>query len=139
MASENVELVRRFLRFFERLNRDPRLDSSWDDALEVLAPDFEYREDPAWPGAGTYQGIAGLRQAATGYRDVFGEQHFEAEDFIDAGDRVVVFYKWWARSDRGNEAEMRQAGIFDVRDGRIVSLQVVFDREQALEQAGLRK
>ena len=33
---------------------------------------------------------------------------------------------------------MHQAGIFTVRDGKLASWQVVFDRDQALEVAGLR-
>jgi hypothetical protein len=32
---------------------------------------------------------------------------------------------------------MHQAGIFTVRDGRLASWQVVFDREKALAAAGL--
>lgn len=134
MASANVELVR---RFFARLSGDPRRDSSWDDAHDVLASDFEYREDPTWPGAGIYHGINGFRQAATDYREALGELSVEAEDFIDAGDRVVVLYTWRARTDRGIEAEMRQAGIFEVRDGRIAVWQIFFDREQALKTVGL--
>ena len=136
MGSDSVELVR---RLFERLNRDLRLDSSWDDAHDVLASDFEYREDPAWPGAAAYRGIDALRRVATDYREVLGEMSVEAEDFIDVGDRVVALYTWRARTDRGLEAEARQAGIFEVREGRIALWQIYFDREQALKDEGLEQ
>jgi limonene-1,2-epoxide hydrolase len=50
----------------------------------------------------------------------------------------VAFIRFWARGQGGAEAEMHQAGIFTVRDGKLASWQVVFDRDQALEAAGLR-
>jgi ketosteroid isomerase-like protein len=136
VASANVELVR---RFFERLSGDPQVDSNWNDALSVLASDFEYREDPVWPGASTYRGIDAFRRAVIDYREMLGEMSVEAEDFIDAGDCVVALYTWRARTDRGIEAEARQAGIFEVRAGRITTWQIYFDREQALKDAGVRR
>jgi ketosteroid isomerase-like protein len=63
----------------------------------------------------------------------------EVERTFDAGDSVVAFIRFWARGQGGAEAEMHQAGIFTVRDGKLASWQVVFDRDQALEAAGLRE
>jgi ketosteroid isomerase-like protein len=137
MSRENVEIVRATFR--DLLNRDPRLDESWLDASELLHPDFEYREDTSWPGAGTYRGIEAFRQVTSGYAEAFEEMRLEAEEIFDAGDCVVAFVRFWARGQSGTEAEMHQAGIFTVRDGKLASWQVVFDRDQALEAAGLRE
>ena len=135
MSQENVEIVRAVIR--DVLNRDPHLDESWRDASEVYHEDFEYREDASWPGAGTYRGIDAFRKVTSAYSEAFEEMTLEVERTFDAGDCVVAFIRLWARGQGGAEAEMHQAGIFTVRDGRLASWQVVFDRAEALEAAGL--
>ena len=135
MSQENVEVVRSF--FQDRLTRDPHSDDSWVDALEIVHQDFEYREDPRWPGAGVYRGIDAFREVVSGYFEAFGEMALEAEEIIDAGECVLVLINFWARGVSGPEAVMHQAGIFTVREGKIASWQVVFDRAEALEAAGL--
>src|SRR5204862_546746 len=136
MSQENVGVVRG--AFDEFINRDPSLDASWRDASDFLDPDFEYREDPGWPGAGAYRGISAFREVATAYYETFGEMRLEAEKILDVDDRILVLIRFWARGASGAEAEMRQAGIFTARDGRVASWQVVFDRTEALEAVGLR-
>jgi ketosteroid isomerase-like protein len=135
MSQENVEVVRRF--FQEVLSRDPRLEETWRDAPDYFDPDFEYREDPAWPGAGTYRGIPAFRRVVSGYSEAFPAMTLRADELFDAGDRVVVFISFWARGQSGADAPMRQAGIFSVRQGRVASWQVVFDRAEALKAVGL--
>jgi ketosteroid isomerase-like protein len=137
MSQENVDVVR--VAFRDLLNRDPRLDETWRDAPEFLHEDFEYREDSSWPGAGTYRGIEAFRKVASDYAEAFERMTLEVERMFDAGDCVVAFIRFWARGQGGTEAEMHQAGIFTVRDGRMASWQVVFDRGRALEAAGLRE
>ena len=135
MSQDNVEIVR--TAFLDSLNRDPRLDESWRDASDFYDENFEYREDPSWPGAGTYRGIEAFRKVTSDYAEAFEEMTLELERTFDAGDCVVAFIRFWARGQGGAEAEMHQAGIFTVRDGKLASWQVVFDRDQALEAAGL--
>ncbi|MDQ6811842.1 MAG: ester cyclase [Actinomycetota bacterium] len=129
-----MEIVRRF--FQDSLTRDPQSDATWRDALDLVHQDFEYREDPRWPGAGTYKGIAAFQEVVSGYFEALGEMVLEAEEIIDAGDCVVALIRFWARGASGAEAVMLQAGIFTVRDGKIATWQVVFDRAEALEAVG---
>jgi ketosteroid isomerase-like protein len=129
MSREDVEIVR--AAFEAGINRDPRLESTWRWASQWLDPGFEYREDPSWPGAGSYTGIDAFREAAAAYYEVLSEMHFKAEEFIDAGDRVLVLMRWKARGRSGIEAEMEQAGIFTVKAGKVASWQVVLDWEEA--------
>jgi len=136
MSSEDVEIVREVIE--RGLNLDPRLDSTRRFASAQLDPDFEYREDPALPGSGTYRGIPAFLEATRAYYDVLDEMRLEPEEYFDAGDRVLVVIRWWARGKSGVEAEMRQAGIFTVRDGKVASWQVIFDCEQAFRVVGLR-
>src|SRR6478752_4174138 len=109
MSQEIVDLIQRL--FAEFLNRDPRLDATWEDAGALLASDFVYSEDPRWPGADTYRGIPALRDALSGYFDALGEMRVEADQLFDAGDRIVAFMNWWARGASGADAEMHQAAI----------------------------
>jgi ketosteroid isomerase-like protein len=136
MSSKDVEIVREV--FEARINLDPRLDSTWRDASKWLDPEFEYREDPAWPGAGTYKGIAAFREVMSSYFDALSESRVEVEEIVDAGDRVLLVFNWWARGKSGAEGELRQAGIFTVREGRVASWQVLFDCEEAFRAVGLR-
>jgi ketosteroid isomerase-like protein len=137
LSQENVELIERL--FDEFVNRDPRLDATWEAVGTLLAPDVVYNEDPRWPGADTYCGIPALRGALTSYFDALGEMRVEAEQFFDAGECVVVFMNWWARGASGADAEMSQAAIFTVRDGTIARWQVVFDRAEALNAVVLEE
>src|SRR5919204_6144022 len=95
MSQENVEIVLAIVR--DVFNRDPTLDETWRVASEFLDPDFDYREDPSWPGAGTYRGIEAFRKVASGYAEAFGRMTLEVEETFDAGDRVVAFIRFWAR------------------------------------------
>jgi ketosteroid isomerase-like protein len=137
MSQENVEIV--LAAVGDAFNRDPTLEETWRDMSDFLDPDFEYREDPSWPGAGTYRGIEAFRKVVSGYAEAFGKMTLEVEQAFDAGDRVLAFIRFWARGRRGAEAVMHQAGIFTVRDGKLASWQVVFDRNEALGAAGLRE
>jgi ketosteroid isomerase-like protein len=137
MSQENVEVVRRF--FEEWVNSDPRREESWREASTYLDPDFEYREDAAWPGAGTHRGIPAFRQVVSGYSQAFAEMRLEAEEIFDAGDRVLALICWAARGQHGADAVMHQAGIFTVRRGRVASWQVFFDPSEALKAVGLEE
>ena len=135
MSQENVALVR---KAFEAWGSETAYSAGWIEAvLPFLDSEFEYREDPAWPGAGTYRGIPAFRRVMSGYFDAFAAQRVDTEEFLDAGDRVLVFMSWWARSHSGVEAVWPQAFIFTVRRGRLTSCQVVFDRSEALKAVGL--
>jgi ketosteroid isomerase-like protein len=137
VSRDDVGVVREVLE--EGINLDPRLESTWERASEWLAPDFEYREDPSLPGAGVHMGIPAFREAVTAYYDAMREMHLEVEECFDAGDRVLVVLRWWARGKSGVEAEMIQAGIFTVRNGKVASWQVVFDCDEAFRAVGLRR
>jgi len=137
MSEADVELVARMFREF--VNRDPSDDESWRVARDLLDPDFEYSEDPDWPGSSTYHGVDAFEQVVRGYAEAFREMRLDAEEIIDAGDRVLVLIHWWARGESGVEAVMDQAGIFTVRDGRVASWQVIFDRDRAFEAVGLSR
>jgi uncharacterized protein len=132
MSAANVEVVRRAIEAFSRGD----LDAAAAEA--VYAPDVEFHEDPKLLEPGVYRGREEIEAYFRQFLDSFEEYRFEIEELLDAGDRVVVFNRQWARGKgSGAEVEMRNAWVFTLRDGRIVRVQPYWDRSAAMEAAGL--
>ena len=132
MSQENVEMVRRAYDAFLR--------SDWNSLSELIDPDFEFR--------GTVGGLeeGRIARGAQQFREVFekedldawDERRFEPEDFIDAGDCVVVLQREYRRGrGSGVELETETAIVFGMRGGRIMHIQGYMDRFLALEAVGL--
>jgi ketosteroid isomerase-like protein len=131
MSQENVEIVKRSYEAFNR--RDV------DGAMELLDPEVELH--------GTIGGLEedlvvrgpdGIRQRfEIEDNDIWDEHRIEPQEFIDAGDRVVVLQREYQRSKGGVELVIDTASILDLRGGRIVRMQGYMDRAAALEAAGL--
>jgi uncharacterized protein len=87
----------------------------------------------------TYTGIEGVRAMLADRDEVWEEFRFEPDEFLDAGDRVLVIGRWVGKG-RGSGVEVVQpiAHIFTLRDGRIVRSELGYsDRGAALKAAGL--
>ena len=62
----------------------------------------------------------------------------EAEEFLDAGDLVVVLIRWRGRGkESGVDVEAEGAHLWQLRDGKAVRWDVYRDRARALAAAGL--
>ncbi len=70
--------------------------------------------------------------------EIWDEHRIEPQEFIDAGDQVVVLQREYQRGkSSGVELVVDTASILDLRDGRIVRMQGYMDRAAALGAAGL--
>jgi ketosteroid isomerase-like protein len=131
MSQENVEVVRRMCEAF--------LAGDVPSALAVL------HADVTWHGT-----IGGLEEqvSAHGHDEVIAgfveslrdwERHrLEVEDYLDAGDRVVVLWHEVGRGKAsGVDVESRTAVVYTVRGDEVVEVQGYMDRQQALDAAGL--
>ena len=129
MSRENVEVVRRIVEAFSR--EDP------EEALAGIASDVRWRavEDPE-----TQHGHQGVVKSVTGWLGVWDEHRLEAEEFIEAGDHVLVVAHFWARG-RGSGAQIdeRYFQVWTVRDGKVVAFREYRDKAQALNAVGLRE
>jgi ketosteroid isomerase-like protein len=140
MSRENVELVR------------SAFDETTVDLLElfgsgipagadfsVLADDVEIVFVGLEPGLvdGSYTGVAGLVE---GWQDwLYPWSRYEAvfEDFIDAGDEVVVLVRLCGETKHGGVAiEQQAAAVWTIEEGRVVKLAFHLDRRAALVSAG---
>ncbi len=132
MSQENVEIVRE--AFEASLGGDQKTTA------RLVDPKVEFH--------GTVGGLEegriahGLAQIAQEFEErdleAWEERRLEAEEFIDAGDNVVVLLHEYRRGrGSGVELESETAVVFAVREGRVVRIQGYMDRDAALEAAGL--
>ena len=130
MSSENVAVVRRYIEDFNR--RD------FDSLIADTDPAVELAEWPEAPGAQTYHGPDGLRQAFEKWFESWEWMHLDIAEITDAGDHVLVRLNQRARgSGSGIEVELMSHNVYTFRDGKVVRVQLFIDREPALEAAGL--
>jgi ketosteroid isomerase-like protein len=134
MSRENVEVVREAFEAFQ--GRD------LEKTAQLVDPEVEFH--------GT---VGGLQegQIAHGQSQIdqvfeeedleaWEERRLEAEEFIDAGDDVVVLLHEYRRGrGSGIELETETAVVVAVSGGRVVRIQGYMDRHAALEAAGLRE
>jgi ketosteroid isomerase-like protein len=111
----------------DRLFRD-----HYDEQVEIRMP-ADYPE-----GEQVLYGRQGMSRVIAMLRDSWTEWRFEAERFIDAGKCVVVFIRVLARGGAsGLPSERETAHVWVVHDGRLSSIQIYRDREDALKAVGL--
>jgi ketosteroid isomerase-like protein len=131
MSQENVEIVRNALDAFNR--------GDWDAALKDATPDFELDFSRA---IGPQHGVFRLDQIR-GFWDEFLEPwkslRIEADEFIEAGEDVVVPVTGYMRGRDGIEVTARRTWVYTFREGAIVRLSQFQERQEALEAAGLRE
>jgi hypothetical protein len=87
-----------------------------------------------------------LRQPGSGHapvgaatRDVGRRRREPTTDYMDAGDRVVVRWRWWGQAHDGPDWTLEITGVYTVRMGRFFIMEFFFDHDDALEAAGLRE
>jgi uncharacterized protein len=132
MSQENVEFVRRGWEAYER--------GDLSTALATLSPDLITYVAPPIPVAGTYHGPEGLLQLTLDWAEGFDELVVTAEEYIDAGDQVVVRVRHRASgAESGVPVETDIWYVFTIRAGKTVRADVFNDRNEALEAAGLRE
>jgi uncharacterized protein len=135
MSQENVETVRGGYEAFAR--------GDLDAVLDRLAPDVDWHPAIA-PilGVETVRGREAVRRFFT--RDLFeGFDQFRAEplSFEDLGDdHVLVMVRYVGRGERsGIEMDQRFATLYELRDGKTVTMRDYLTRAEALETARLRE
>src|SRR2546423_14160017 len=111
MSQGNVEVVR---KGYEALNQ-----GGVEAVLVFIDPDFEMEVPPdVSPEPQTLRGYEGIRQWFEAASDALEEIRIEPEEFIDAGDQVVVPVRIIARGrGSGIEAEQRVTQVWALRNG----------------------
>jgi len=143
MSQDNLDVVRRLYADGgpfalplgpegERALLDHLFEEYYDEHLQVVMP-------PDYPeGEQVYVGRRGMSKLIGGLRDSWTKWRFEAERFIDVGERVIVLIRVVAEGGASGIATAREtAHLWTLRAGRLTSIQIYRDRGQALEAVGL--
>jgi ketosteroid isomerase-like protein len=131
MSQENLELVR---LVFEAFNSEDieRIVAFTHPELEVEVPP-ELSAEPD-----TYRGPDGIRRYFRSFQEVMDEIRFEPEQLWDAGDSVVVALRLTAKGRQtAIPVEQRTAGVWTIRDGKVMRIRAYRSPSEALEAAGV--
>jgi ketosteroid isomerase-like protein len=136
MSQENVDLARRDIA--ARSVRD------WAALAEIWHPDIELVVLPKLElvaGAGKFRGIGEIRPLFESLSDLYSDYRVEANEVIDAGDRVVTVERIAGRGLKGSGAEAwvheDLFRLMSFKEGRIWRIKEYPSRGEALAAAGL--
>jgi uncharacterized protein len=131
MSQENVEIVRRSYNAYARGNMD--------SALTALDPEIEIYDHDI-PDSGEYRGLDGLFRWQADWESSWESWRWEAEDFVDAGDRVVAVLRVHAKGrGSGADVERLDGAVWTLRDGKCIRLDYYGSKAEALEAVGRRE
>jgi uncharacterized protein len=126
MSSSNLEIVR---QGFEAYARGDIAAAMAHHHPEVV---FNPAEEPP------IRGRDAVRDYVERWEEPWEDYEAEAEEFIDAGDRVVVALRVKARgTGSGAEVDARSYQVHTLESGRLVRMDEYLDRGEALAAAGL--
>ncbi len=128
-VTENVEIIRLGFAAFN--------EGGVEALLAYVHPEFEVATPPELASEpDTYVGHEGVRRYFDSFYDVMDEIKWEAHDFRQVGDRVVVDFTLHARGRSSGLAFGQHAvQVWELRDGKAVGLQLFGDLEDALAAA----
>ena len=130
MSQEHVAQVQQALGHFVTTGEPP-----WD----ALHPDIVIQDHDIMD-AGDYRGHAGFGRWIQDWSAAWSDDSIEPEEFLDAGERVLVFIRQRTTGQGSGVAlERKDAMLFGFRDGKIACLDYYNSREQARAAAGLEE
>src|SRR5918992_5665235 len=129
MSQENVEIVR---------TQVERFKETGETSPETAAEDITWHDPPDFPDAQVHHGMDGVIRALGVWSSAWTDWRIELNEYVDAGERVLVRGKQWGRGkDTGVLVEQPLCLVYLLRDGKVVEVRAFFDDDQALEAAGL--
>jgi ketosteroid isomerase-like protein len=129
MSQENVKVVKAWLEALKR--------GDWDAVIELVGPGAELDMSRAvGPDVGVF-GPDQFRRFAAEFAGAWESVRYEADEFIEAGDLVVVPLTTHMRGRDGIEVSARATWVHTIRDGAIQRTVMYQEREDALKAVGL--
>lgn len=109
-----------------------------DAAVQSLDPQVEWSEPAEFPGGGTYHGIEGAKHYLAQSRAGAAQIISEPEQFIAAGNRIVVFVRARVLPKHSTTwQDIRLADVYTFQNGRVTAMHAFTNREDALRWAGV--
>ncbi len=122
------------------LGRKAREGALTPEPTDLVAPEAEIDMSRRIFNPDVYHGIEGWHRLNDEIRDVWEDFRITPEQFVDAGDQVVVIETIHGRG-RGSGVQVdsrRSAAIWTLADGKVIRVQTGFDPQDALEAVGLK-
>ena len=129
MSRENVELVRQAYDAFDR---------DLEALLRLLDPGIEWVSPNDAIEPGVRRGHLGVRDAFGATAMAWAEPTHTPQDFVEANDKVLVpvTFRGHGRGS-GMDAERSEFHVWTIEAGALVRFEWFYERQQALEAAGL--
>jgi ketosteroid isomerase-like protein len=130
MSAEKIALVERFVEAFNR--RDV------DSVLDHLDPEVELHEWPEAPGARSYRGPGGVRDALDSWFEAWEWMRVEIRDIRELDDDLFITLHQRAKGrNSAVEVEIESYNLYTVDDGKVTCMRLFTDREAAERAAGI--
>jgi ketosteroid isomerase-like protein len=144
MSRENLELVRSLqpdgLDLVEGFSAGATEMIS-EDQRALFTDDFEVRFTSDLVGSGgefVSSGPDGLNAMWRDWLTPWASYRLDVDEFIDAGDDIVVFVRVEARTERdGVLVHHSPAAVWKIREGKVAAITFYLERAEALEAVRL--
>jgi ketosteroid isomerase-like protein len=132
MSKENVELARQYFKAFNA--------GGLDGTEHLRHPQIELYDPPDLPDADRYVGEAAFRKRIESYLAVGWDGQFRVQEYLDAGEEVVMLWQMTGRSPLGDfPLDMTIAFLCLFERGKLRRVRWYTSRAEGLEAAGLRE
>jgi hypothetical protein len=132
VSAENVELARRGI---EALNR-----RDFEAIAEGMDPLIEWNDERELPGAASHHGVEVVMRRLRAVLGEWADFRIEAQEFVDAGDNVVITSRVSAKGlVSGAPVERVTFGVGEYRAGRVVHVSIYGTKAEVLKAVGLEK
>jgi ketosteroid isomerase-like protein len=131
MPGENIEAVKAVYDEWGKGN--------FRGGPDLYDPQILLVMDPRLPESGTYLGLEGIAQYMRTFLEAWESVTLEGEDFLEAGESVIVtvVQKGIGRSSGVTPGELRYFQVWTFRAARVIRLDVLRERSDALAAAGI--
>jgi ketosteroid isomerase-like protein len=130
VKEQNVKFV---VDGYARFNAGERVPETW-----FFTPDAEYHAAREDPDSAIHRGLDAVRRHYARWVESYPDLTVEPLEAKGSGDKVFL---WVHFSGHGGESEapveMELAHVLTIRDGKAAQIAEFFDREEALQAAGL--
>jgi len=128
VSQANVALMNRFYERFLTTGEIP-----WDMVDERVEV-----HDHDTPDQGAYLGRGGVERWLQEWSEAWSDWEFEPEEFIDAGNAVIVVIRMHAKgAGSGVELDRQDAIVYRFSEDKVLRTDYYNSKQQALEVAGV--
>jgi ketosteroid isomerase-like protein len=139
-VAENVEIAERGVAALNETYRTGDMRPWRRHVEETFDPDVLLEAEEAFT-EGEWRGHEGAVGFVANQMEVLADMWLRVDDYVHVDDDCLVAAITFGGRARhtGLEVELHPLHVFTLRDGKAVRWQVFLEREQALEEVGLRE